>query len=92
MSGPAFPPPSPLVAAILDRQAQHMLDLIGHVRDGMPRAELDRLGDDVNASIRRDLVEPHGTDGQRAAEDAADRMLAIVHLLADHYGVDLDAP
>ena len=91
MSATTFGPPSPLVGAILDRQLQHMLAMIGQVKAGASRAELDRLGAEVNAAIRRDLVEPHGAAGRLAAQDAADRMLAVVHLLAEHYGVDLDA-
>ncbi len=91
----AFPEPSPLVGAILDRHLAYMHDLVCLVKAGAPREELDRAGAAVNARIRAELVEPNGEAGWAAADEAADRMLAGVRLMAEALGVNLnreDAP
>ena len=85
------PEPSALVRAILDAQLAHILAVIDRAKAGASREELDRAGAAVNARIRAELVEPNGEAGRVAADEAADRMLAGVRLLAAHFGVDLDA-
>ena len=51
--------------------------------------EFRRRGDERNAAIRRELIEPHGADGVAAAEDAARRLLHATRVVANCLGVDM---
>lgn len=82
------PEPPPLVAAILDRHLAHIRAVVDHVNaGGTIDDEIRRRGDEVNARIRRELVEPHGEAGRAAAEDAQRRLLRMAEALADHFEV-----
>ena len=85
-----MPEPSSLVRDIVDAQAAHIFRIIELVKAGASEDELDRAGAEVNARIRRELVEPNGEAGWAAAREAATRMRAGVRLLAESVGVDLD--
>ena len=88
----AWPAPSALVGAIVGRQLAHIHRIVRLAKDGVPCAELDRLGAEENERIRRDLIEPHGEAGQAAAEEAGRRLLGFLHTLAADLGTTLDTP
>ena len=80
----------PLVGAIVDRQLEYVRAVVDHVlAGGAIDEEFRRRGDESNADIRRELVEPHGADGVAAAEDAARRMLYATRVVAGCLGIDV---
>ena len=76
-----MPEPSPLVRAILDAHLAHISRLVELVKAGASEDELDRAGAEVNARIRRELVEPHGEAGRAALGEALDRLEVGLSLL-----------
>ncbi len=85
-----WPDPSPLTSAIIDHQLEYVRAAVDHVLAGEAvDDEFRRRGDESNADIRRELIEPHGADGVAAAEDAARRLLYASRVVADCLGIDV---